>query len=123
MSTTYDQAGVFRRFVRTTAATAPISWMYARIAHRLDNVVHRITAGRTTFTAIVTGAPVVMLTTTDGAATPVLAHEAEGAERDRLWRGVLQIFPGYAVYERRAAPRRIPVLVLTPSRRRNEVAS
>jgi len=59
----------------------------------------------------------------DGAATPVLAHEAEGAERDRLWRDVLQIFPGYAVYERRAAPRRIPVLVLTPSRRRNEVAS
>ncbi len=64
MSTTYDQAGVFRRFVRTTAATAPMSWMYARIAHRLDKVVHRITAGRTTFTDIVTGAPVVMLTTT-----------------------------------------------------------
>lgn len=64
MSSTYEQAGLFRRFVRSTAATAPMSWLYARTAHRLDIAVHRITGGRTTFTAIVTGAPVVMLTTT-----------------------------------------------------------
>jgi hypothetical protein len=80
MSLTYDQAGAFRRFMRATAATAPMSWIYARTAHRWDKAVRRITAGRTTFTAIVTGAP---------AATPVLAHEAEGRERDRLWRGIL----------------------------------
>lgn len=48
-------------------------------------------------------------------ATPVLAREAEGSERDQLWGGVLRIFPGYAAYERRAAPRRIPVIVLPPN--------
>lgn len=167
MSTTYEQVGVFRRFLLTTAATAPMSWFYARTLHRLDNAVHRTTAGRTTFTGLVAGLPVIILTTTgaksgqprtwpllgfrdegrvvvvassygqsrhpawyhnlranshatvvvDGAATPVLAHEVEGAERDRLWQVALRIHPGYASYERRAAPRRIPVLVLNPYRR------
>jgi deazaflavin-dependent oxidoreductase (nitroreductase family) len=165
VSNTYEQAGVLRRFLRTTAATAPMSWFYARTLRRLDKCVHRITAGRMTFTGVVASLPVVMLTTTgaksgqprtwpllglrdegrivvvassygqdhhpawyhnlranphamvvvDGAATPVLAHEAEGGERDRLWRNALRIYPGYATYERRAAPRRIPVLVLTPT--------
>ncbi|MGH3827722.1 MAG: nitroreductase family deazaflavin-dependent oxidoreductase [Pseudonocardiaceae bacterium] len=161
MPDTSEPAGVFRRFLRT----APMSWLCARILHRLDNIVHRITAGRTTFTGLVTGLPVVMLTTTgaksgqprtvpllglrdeghviviassygrsrhpgwyhnlratphatvhiDGKTTPALAHEAKGGERDRLWQAALRIYPGYAAYERRAAPRRIPILVLTPT--------
>lgn len=64
MSPTCEQAGVFRRFLRITAATAPMSWLYARTLHRLDKRVHQITAGRMTFTGIVVGLPVVMLTTT-----------------------------------------------------------
>lgn len=77
--------------------------------------------GRTAVIAV--SAAALGLLTAAAQATPVLAHEAEGQERDRLWRGVLQIFPGYAVYERRAAPRRIPVFVLAPTRDRDEVAS
>ncbi len=42
------------------------------------------------------------------------AHEAEGAERDELWRLVNDNYSGYDVYQRRAGARRIPVMVLTP---------
>ncbi|MGD9762314.1 MAG: nitroreductase/quinone reductase family protein [Candidatus Binatia bacterium] len=42
------------------------------------------------------------------------AHEAEGAERERLWARAVEYYPGYATYQRRAAARRIPVVVLTP---------
>jgi deazaflavin-dependent oxidoreductase (nitroreductase family) len=59
----------------------------------------------------------------DGAATPVMARETEGIERDRLWRAALRIYPGYATYERRAAPRRIPIVVLTPTGGRDEVSA
>ena len=51
----------------------------------------------------------------DGLPTRVVAHEADGAEREHLWREGLRYYPGWAAYERRAAPRRIPVLVLTPA--------
>lgn len=64
MPDTSKPAGVLRRFLRTTATTAPMSWLCARTLHRLDNIVHRITAGRTTFTGLVTGLPMIMLTTT-----------------------------------------------------------
>jgi deazaflavin-dependent oxidoreductase (nitroreductase family) len=44
----------------------------------------------------------------------VQAHEAIGDERERLWRRGLEVYPGWAHYERRAANRRIPVVVLAP---------
>ena len=50
----------------------------------------------------------------DGGLIPVSAHEAEGAEREELWRLVNDNYPGYDVYQRRAGARRIPVMVLTP---------
>ncbi len=43
-----------------------------------------------------------------------LAHEATGAERERLWQIALARYAGYAVYARRAHPRQIPVILLTP---------
>ena len=47
----------------------------------------------------------------------VHAHVAEGAERDRLWRHALRIYPGWTVYEQQAKPYRdIPVIVLVPRR-------
>lgn len=64
MSILFEQAHPVHRFMRATGATAPMSWLSARVMHRLDKGVHRITAGRTTFAGIVTGLPVVMLTTT-----------------------------------------------------------
>jgi deazaflavin-dependent oxidoreductase (nitroreductase family) len=43
----------------------------------------------------------------------VHAREAEGRERERLWRRAAEIYPDYAVYARRTG-RRIPVVVLEP---------
>ena len=44
------------------------------------------------------------------------AREAEGAERERLWRLATQLYPGYDDYQERAdaAGRRIPVIVCEP---------
>jgi deazaflavin-dependent oxidoreductase (nitroreductase family) len=44
------------------------------------------------------------------------ASEAEGEERDRLWRLATQLYPGYDDYQRKAdlAGRRIPVVVCEP---------
>jgi deazaflavin-dependent oxidoreductase (nitroreductase family) len=46
---------------------------------------------------------------------PVLADEAEGAERDRLFETQKQNAPQFAEYEQSAQGRVIPVMVLTPS--------
>jgi deazaflavin-dependent oxidoreductase (nitroreductase family) len=40
------------------------------------------------------------------------AHEAEGEERERLWKVALDRYAGYDVYQERAGSRRIPVVVL-----------
>jgi deazaflavin-dependent oxidoreductase (nitroreductase family) len=45
---------------------------------------------------------------------PVVAHEAEGDERVRLWTEVVAREPGYAEYQQRTT-RRIPVVVLEPA--------
>ncbi|MGH2961470.1 MAG: nitroreductase family deazaflavin-dependent oxidoreductase [Solirubrobacterales bacterium] len=60
----YEQAGVFRRMVRRTAATRPMAWIYARIQQRIDSSVFRLTRGRTTVSSWVSGLQLVMLTTT-----------------------------------------------------------
>jgi hypothetical protein len=49
-----------------------------------------------------------------GVVRRVQAHEAIGDERERLWQRDLEIYPGRAAYARRAASRRIPVMVLAP---------
>ena len=42
------------------------------------------------------------------------AHEAEGAERERLWELATTFYPGFASYQERAGERRIPVVVCSP---------
>jgi deazaflavin-dependent oxidoreductase (nitroreductase family) len=64
MAVTYAESNSIHRFVRWTASTGPVAWFYARTLHHIDRVVFRISGGRTTFAAIVSGLPVVMLTTT-----------------------------------------------------------
>ena len=156
-----------RRLPRALVAavgSAPVSRVFARVLHRLDLAVHRRSGGRTTLLAMMSGLPVVLLTTTgarsglartwplvglpdghrtvviasnygqahhpawyhnlrahpqatitaDGSPVAVRADEATGAERDRLWADALRVYPAWAAYARRAAPRRIPVVVLTP---------
>jgi len=61
---TYDRANRVQRVIRSFAAGGPGSWLFARVAHRIDRPVFRITSGRHTFASLVSGIPVVMLTTT-----------------------------------------------------------
>ncbi len=43
-----------------------------------------------------------------------VVREATDAERGRYWRLADAIFPGYVVYRRRVATRRIPIIILIP---------
>lgn len=52
-----------RRFVRRSAGWRPVSWLYARVLHRLDRWVFRVSRGRALFSAWLSGLPVVLLTT------------------------------------------------------------
>ena len=61
---TYADANPVRRLVRRLAATGPGSWVLARVLHHADRVVYRATGERTTFAAVISGLPVVMLTST-----------------------------------------------------------
>lgn len=58
--------------------------------------------------------PQARISVAGGAVQDVRAHEVTGAERERLWRLGLSIYPAWAGYERRATGRRIPVMVLEP---------
>ena len=60
----YDQANGAQRFVRRFASSGPGSWMFARVAHRLDKPIYRMTDGRRSMTSILAGLPMLMLTTT-----------------------------------------------------------
>lgn len=45
-----------------------------------------------------------------------IAHEAEGEEREKFWSMAVSYYKGYELYAVRAAPRRIPVMVLEPAK-------
>ncbi|MDQ6746290.1 MAG: nitroreductase family deazaflavin-dependent oxidoreductase [Actinomycetota bacterium] len=79
----YDQASSLQKLTRRFAASAPGSWVFARVAHRIDRPVHRITDGRHTFASLISGMPVVMLTSTGAKSgqprtTPVLGIPTGG---------------------------------------------
>jgi deazaflavin-dependent oxidoreductase (nitroreductase family) len=61
---TYDRANRVQRALRRCGATRLGSWIFARILHRIDRPVHRLSGGRATLTSMITGLPVAMLTTT-----------------------------------------------------------
>ena len=61
---TFERASVIQRALRRLAASGPGSWLFARVLHRIDRPVFRLTGGRRTFASLVSGIPVVMLTTT-----------------------------------------------------------
>lgn len=160
----YAEANPGHRAIRRFAATRVGDWLFATVLRRLDGPVYRLTSGRHTAANLLSGLPVVHLTTT-GARTgrprtvPVLgvptsaglavfasnfgrprppawyhnlhAHpsatvtvrgdvvrvhavEATDEERDRVWRRGLEIFPGWAAYERRAGGRAVAVFLLVP---------
>jgi deazaflavin-dependent oxidoreductase (nitroreductase family) len=61
---TYARANPLQRLIRSFAASGPGSWLFARILHRIDRPVSRLTKGRHTLASLLSGLPVVMLTTT-----------------------------------------------------------
>lgn len=46
------------------AASGPGAWLFARVLYRIDRPVYRWTRGRYTFASLLSGIPVVMITTT-----------------------------------------------------------
>jgi deazaflavin-dependent oxidoreductase (nitroreductase family) len=60
----FAQANPAQRAVRSFAASGAGSWVFVRAAHRIDRPVYRLTKGRHTFASLISGLPVVMLTTT-----------------------------------------------------------
>ncbi len=50
----------------------------------------------------------------DGQDANYEASDAEGDERDRLWRKAVEIYSGYEKYQERAGDRKIPVVILKP---------
>jgi deazaflavin-dependent oxidoreductase (nitroreductase family) len=61
---TFARANVIQKALRRVAGSRPGSWLFARVLHRIDRPVYRLTRGRHTFASLVSGIPVVMLTTT-----------------------------------------------------------
>jgi deazaflavin-dependent oxidoreductase (nitroreductase family) len=61
---TFDRANAFQRALRRMAASGPGAWLFARILFRIDRPVFRLTRGRHTFASLLSGIPVVMITTT-----------------------------------------------------------
>lgn len=160
----FDQANAAQRLMRRFAASGPGSWLFVRVLHHIDRPIYRATRGRHTLASLVSGIPVVMLTTTgaksgrprtvpllgvpDGDAVAIIgsnfgqrrqpawyhnlradptaeitvngvtqrvrAVEADEPRRAAIWARGLQVYPGFAQYERRAAHRRISVFVLEP---------
>ncbi len=45
-----------------------------------------------------------------------VAREAEGEEREKFWQLAVYHYAGYEKYKERAAPRRIPVMLLEPKK-------
>lgn len=61
---TFEHAHMIQKALRRVAASRPGSWLFARVLYRIDRPVYRLTGGRQTFASLVSGIPVVMLTTT-----------------------------------------------------------
>lgn len=61
---TFENANALQRALRLVAASGPGAWLFARVLHRIDRPVYRLTRGRHTFASLLSGIPVVMITTT-----------------------------------------------------------
>jgi len=59
----YERANSVQRFLRRLASGGPGAWVFSRVMHRVDRPVHRLTRGRYTLGSLLSGLPVVMLTT------------------------------------------------------------
>jgi deazaflavin-dependent oxidoreductase (nitroreductase family) len=60
----YERANPLQKALRRFAASGPGSWLFARVLHRIDKPVNRLSRGRFSFASLLSGLPVVMITTT-----------------------------------------------------------
>ncbi|OBI45211.1 nitroreductase family deazaflavin-dependent oxidoreductase [Mycobacterium colombiense] len=60
----FDDANAFHRMMRRFASTTVGAALLRPTAHHLDRLITKATGGRNSFAGVVTGIPVVMLTTT-----------------------------------------------------------
>jgi deazaflavin-dependent oxidoreductase (nitroreductase family) len=61
---TFENANAVQRAIRRLAASGPGAWVFARVLYRIDRPLYRVTRGRHTFASLLSGIPVVMITTT-----------------------------------------------------------
>ena len=81
----YDQVGPFPRFIRRTAGTRPMAWLYGHIQEPLDRLVYRLTDGRATLTTWLGDVEMTMLTTTGAKTGLPRSHVVLGmADGERL---------------------------------------
>lgn len=59
----FDEANALQRQLRRVAGRASVSWVLARVMHRVDGPVLAASRGRHTLTSLLTGLPIVELTT------------------------------------------------------------
>ncbi|MBP9503438.1 MAG: nitroreductase family deazaflavin-dependent oxidoreductase [Candidatus Promineofilum sp.] len=64
MSTWTDSPNIAQQAVRRLFATRPVAWLSARTVHHIDAAVLRLSGGRATASAILSGLPLLELTTT-----------------------------------------------------------
>ena len=93
-----------RRLVRKAAEIVPMSWIRPRVVVRIDREVFRLSRGRTTLSALVSGLRIVEMH----------ARELKDAERQRYVDLGIEVYPWWEPYHRRAVPRQIPVIMLEP---------
>jgi deazaflavin-dependent oxidoreductase (nitroreductase family) len=60
----YDEANAVQRLFRQAASTRATARFFAAALHHLDRPVMRLTGGRSSLTSVLTGLPIVELTTT-----------------------------------------------------------
>jgi deazaflavin-dependent oxidoreductase (nitroreductase family) len=60
----YEEANPVQRLFRGAAATPRMARFFSRVLYRVDRPVMRLSGGRTSVTSLLTGLPVVELTTT-----------------------------------------------------------
>jgi len=60
----YADANAVQRLFRNAASTPKLARFFSRVLYRLDRPAGRLTGGRTNLTALLTGLPIVELTTT-----------------------------------------------------------
>lgn len=61
---TFAQANRVQRTIRRVAASGPGSWLASRLLHHIDPPTFRLTRGKHTVSSLISGLPVVFLTTT-----------------------------------------------------------